>query len=434
MFTYLPYIDAKVENGHVKLLGFIGKITHATIDSLRLNCTFVKPRYGTFGGECVNNTWPGIVGMLVKNEADIAPGPLVVTSQRVSVADPTVPYSYEEMVILGGRPKQFTSNLFSIALTFSPMVWLLIFFSLLACGLIHYVIERALRTGSEKSRGPGYFIWHFVTSVLSETVPHWSKPNPVSQRLVTCFWLMGVILVTTFFTAFMKASLLVKQDVERLWDIEDLAREEKIRPVLLRGSGFYQAMKYTRVESFQKVYRRLVEQGGALPAAELFSLSTLRDIQAERAAMLFTRVAINRRLHRYCPMLQGEFYYARQPVTQVPMAMFVRKGLSRVVRRTLDNKLGQMRQSGLLDKWLAEISAPGCESVVWQASSSETEAGEGEGSSSLGHSLATFLVLGLGLGCAAIVLLLENLAHFHATRNVHARAVRRRLRKAAPRP
>ncbi|XP_050040392.2 uncharacterized protein [Dermacentor andersoni] len=245
---------------------------------------------------------------------------------------------------------------------------------------------------------------------------------------------MGVILVTTFFTAFMKASLLVKQDVEKLWDIEDLAREEKIRPVLLRGSGFYQAMKYTRVKSFQKVYRRLVEQGGALPAAELFSLSTLRAIQAERAAMLFTRVAINRRLHRYCPMLQGEFYYARQPVTQVPMAMFVRKGMPRVVRRTLDDKLGQMRQSGLLEKWLAEISAPGCESVAWQASSSETEVEEGGDSASLGHSLATFLLLGLGLGGAVIVLLLENLAHFHATRKRHAEAVRRGWRMAAPRP
>ncbi|XP_075741822.1 uncharacterized protein LOC142796426 [Rhipicephalus microplus] len=215
---------------------------------------------------------------------------------------------------------------------------MLIVTSLLACGLLHYIIERALRSGSEKSRHLGYFIWHFVTSVLSETVPCWSKPNPVSQRVVTCFWLISVILVTTFFTAFMKASLLVKQDVERIWDIEDLAREEKIRPVLLRGSGFYQAIKFTHVEAFQKVYRRLVEQGGAMPAAELFSLSTLQDIQAERAAMLFTRVAINRRLHRHCPMLHGEFYYARHPVTQVPMAMFVRKGLPRAVRRTLDAK------------------------------------------------------------------------------------------------
>ncbi|KAH6937261.1 hypothetical protein HPB50_026229 [Hyalomma asiaticum] len=430
---YLPYIDAKVENGQVRLLGFIGKIAHATIDSLGLNCTFVRPRYGTFGGESVNNTWPGIVGMLVKNEADIAPGPLVVTAQRVSVADPTVPYSYEEMVILGGRPKQFTNNLFSIALTFSPAVWLLIIASLLTCGLVHYGTERALKKGTEKSRGPGYFIWHFVSSVLSETVARWSKPNPVSQRLVTCFWLLGVILVTTFFTAFMKASLLVKHDVERIWDIEDLAREEKIRPVLLRGSGFYQAMKYTRVESFQKVYRRLVEQGGALPAAELFSLSTLRDIQAERAAMLFTRVAINRRLHRYCPMLHGEFYYARQAVTQVPMAMFVRKGLPRIVRRILDAKLGQMREGGLLDKWLAEISAPGCESVVSQTLSSEVETEEGEASASLEHSLATFLLLGLGLGLATIVLLLENLAHFHATRKLHTERMRRRWMKAAPR-
>ncbi|KAK8776873.1 hypothetical protein V5799_029781 [Amblyomma americanum] len=95
-------------------------------------------------------------------------------------------------------------------------------------------------------------------------------------------------------------------------------------------------MQYTRVDAFQKVYRRMVDQGGALPASELFSLSTLRDIQTERAAMIFTKVAINRRLHRYCRVLQGEFYYARQPVTQVPMAMFVRRGLS--LRRTLDHK------------------------------------------------------------------------------------------------
>ncbi|KAM7292348.1 putative glutamate receptor [Ixodes scapularis] len=177
------------------------------------------------------------------SEADIAPGPLVITGQRVSVANPTVPYSYEEMSILGGRPKQFSNNLFSLLLTFTPAVWTMIIISLITCGLVHYLINKVLQRSPEEHRGPGQFIWRFTCSVLSEAVPVWSKPAPLSQRLVTCFWLLGVILVTTFFTAFMKASLLVKQDVERLWDIEDLAREEKMRPVLLRGSGFYQAIK-----------------------------------------------------------------------------------------------------------------------------------------------------------------------------------------------
>ncbi|CAN7944545.1 unnamed protein product, partial [Ixodes pacificus] len=171
----------------------------------------------------------------------------------------------------------------------------MIIISLITCGLAHYLINKVLQRSPEVHRGPGQFIWRFTCSVLSEAVPVWSKPAPLSQRLVTCFWLLGVILVTTFFTAFMKASLLVKQDVERLWDIEDLAREEKMRPVLLMGSGFYQAIKYTKVDAFQKVYRRVVEQRGALPASELFSLATLRDIQGEKAAMLFTKVAVNER-------------------------------------------------------------------------------------------------------------------------------------------
>ncbi|KAH7968402.1 hypothetical protein HPB52_008261 [Rhipicephalus sanguineus] len=65
----------------------------------------------------------------------------------------------------------------------------------------------------------------------------------------------------------------------------------------------------------------------------------------------------------------------------------------------------QMREGGLLDKWLAEISAPGWESVVPQvSSSSERELDDGEASASLEHFLATFLLLGLGLGIAAIVL------------------------------
>ncbi|XP_077557932.1 glutamate receptor-like [Haemaphysalis longicornis] len=368
--------------------------------------------------------------MLVKNEADIAPGPLVVTSQRVSVADPTVPYSYEEMMILAGRPKQFSSNLFSLAFTFSPVVWLMIVVSLIVCGLSHYVIERVLKTNFKMARGPGYFIWLFLSSLLSEAVSRWGKPSPVSQRLVTCFWLLGAILVTTFFTAFMKASLLVKQDMERIWDIEDLSREEKIRPVLLRGSGFYQAMKYTRVEAFQKVYRRAVDQRGVLGASELFSLATLRAIQAERAAMIFTRVAVNRRLHQFCAQLEGEFYYARQPVTQVPMAMFVRKGLPRALRRTLDDKLNQMRQGGLLDKWLDEISAPGCEAVVDSAGSADSADAEGDGASAgVTHFLATFLLLGLGLACSIVALFLEQLVHFHAQRKIRAATLLRKKRK-----
>lgn len=61
-----------------------------------------------------------------------------------------------------------------------------------------------------------------------------------------------------------------------------------------------------------------------------------------------------------------------------------------------------MRQGGLLDKWLDEISAPGCEAFDPPASSSGEEEVSG-----VTHFLATFLILGLGLSCALLVLALE---------------------------
>lgn len=65
-------------------------------------------------------------------EADLSPGPFILTSSRVLVAQPSFPWAYEDIVIFAGRPLHFSKNVFGFLSAFSSLVWFLVAATLLA--------------------------------------------------------------------------------------------------------------------------------------------------------------------------------------------------------------------------------------------------------------------------------------------------------------
>ncbi|XP_040061468.1 probable glutamate receptor [Ixodes scapularis] len=173
--TFPPYLDAVQRNGQTILTGIVGNLMMHIIQALKLNCTFVKPADGRYG-VLQNGTWSGKIGMLVRNEADISPGPFIMTSSRVSAAHPSFPWAYEDIVIFAGRPFQFSKNVFGFLSAFSGLVWFVIAVTLLATWAAYVACLagaprpsrlgrlRAVRRRAEASSAFGLF----VRTILSQ--------------------------------------------------------------------------------------------------------------------------------------------------------------------------------------------------------------------------------------------------------------------------
>ncbi|KAH9369912.1 hypothetical protein HPB48_013917 [Haemaphysalis longicornis] len=259
-------------------------------------------------------------------EADITPGPLLTTTSRAEAADPSYPVAYADVVIFAGRPFEFSKNVFGFLDALSPLVWLATTMAFLAtwAAYVGTSLASAAATpphGVYRSqlsiRRHGNVLRSFemlLSSLLSQGSSH--VPEAVSQRNLAAVWFLCLIVLRTSFLAQTKASLVVQDDVRIIEGIEDLAKDDRITPVVIQGSGFFWLLE-------------------------------------GEAAMIFTPDPVYGVLKDLCGKLgtmNGEFYYAPKVMAQLPLSMFTNKRLDPSLRSSIDKKIVLFIERGLVHK------------------------------------------------------------------------------------
>ncbi|XP_077553680.1 glutamate receptor ionotropic, delta-2-like [Haemaphysalis longicornis] len=302
--------------------------------------TFMPPPDGRYGVPQSDGNWSGLMGMLVRNEADISPGPFLMTTERVRAANPTFPWAYEDMVIFAGRPLRFAKNVFGFLKAFSGPVW--------------------------------------AATARAEHLPDATLP-----RALVTVWFLGIIVLRTSFLGEMKAALVVRADVTSIRGMEDVAKDDRVTPIVLRSSGFYTVLKGEAVMIF---------------------------VESPVAAM------VDSRCERLGP-LDAEFYYAPRPVTQLPMAMFMRKALDPALQNAVGAMIEVMIERGFLAKFYRDsrLERPPCRQ---QTAMGQKRA---NASSQMDSLQGVFLAWLAGLLCATAALIFEGAwqQHFERTNARH---------------
>ncbi len=76
-------------------------------EKLEIRCKFRLVKDNAFGNKPDNDQpWNGMIGELVRNEADLAVAPLTITSQRESVVDFSKPWMNLGISILISKPEK----------------------------------------------------------------------------------------------------------------------------------------------------------------------------------------------------------------------------------------------------------------------------------------------------------------------------------------
>ena len=68
-------------------------------ERLNFTCKLIPSVDGYFGGSGINGSWNGVVGMLIKGQADIAAAALIITKERSGVISYSIPLAYEIITI-----------------------------------------------------------------------------------------------------------------------------------------------------------------------------------------------------------------------------------------------------------------------------------------------------------------------------------------------
>ena len=97
---------------------------------------------GKVGGIGQDGLWNGMVGMLLRDEADIISSPLTQTPLRSTVINFTVPIEQEVVTLIAPLRKGVATNFWVYSHIFSKVIWGLVFLAFLLVGMASFLLER----------------------------------------------------------------------------------------------------------------------------------------------------------------------------------------------------------------------------------------------------------------------------------------------------
>ncbi|XP_037579352.2 glutamate receptor ionotropic, kainate glr-3-like [Dermacentor silvarum] len=381
-FNYAPYHVITEEGFNAPVKGICGEILAAITRSLKTNYTITFPLDSFWGLLKPDGNWTGVLGMVQRDEADLALSVINPTSEKKDVAVESETILPIEIMILAGRQSRHESNILGIIQIFPWEVWLLAFcgfiMSAIAWSVGDYVHFRLVDKNGPFDHVGNLFgrLWAFVESTFLEAVVNICEheltllpamgtssaaspvlPSRTSARiLVGGYWLV-VIILTTAFAGQMKAMLMVRQEADRIDSIKDLSERPTMKPYAPAGSAVVSSIRYSRDPYYQKVWGMMQKFKTDLPPAVVLSDSSMREIIRGKAVLILSRPTLADRANEVCAnSSEGEFYVGRVPTFKFNSVFYLNKRMPATLRDFINKRILWLRDSGLLEKWWRESS------------------------------------------------------------------------------
>ncbi|KAK4475916.1 hypothetical protein MN116_001159 [Schistosoma mekongi] len=222
-------------------------------------------QYGS-GMDFGNGTifYNGIMGELIREEADMAVAGFTITYEREKLVDFSTPWMTLGGSILFTRPKSQKPSLFSFLQPLSPQVWLYVGFTYLAVCLCLFVAARLSPhewTATHPCEVDGdtrknqftllNSFYYNVSALLNQGTE--LAPHATSTRLLTGVWWFFALIIIATYTANLAAFLTVENMKSPIESAEDLANQEKIKYGTLKSGSSRDFFRTSSLPTFKKM-------------------------------------------------------------------------------------------------------------------------------------------------------------------------------------
>lgn len=243
------------------LEGYCVELMYDLAEKLGFSFTLSIVKDGRYGAMNEAGNWSGMIGEVVRKEADLAMAPLTVTAAREQVVDFTKPFMQTGISILlkKGSTAQ-DSFLFLFLRPFSAETWIGVLVAYFVTCLCLYIVARL--SPCEWSEPPTEekkftflnSLWFGVGALtLQGAEPH---PKSLSARIIAViWWAFSVIVLAAYIASF--AALLKSGDEQAsttILSFEDLAKQTAIEFGTIEGSSTYNFFKNSKVPTYRIIY------------------------------------------------------------------------------------------------------------------------------------------------------------------------------------
>lgn len=291
-----PYVMVKsqetnnnFEQKQLQFEGFCIDLLKELANDLGFTYTIHVVRDNKYGSDNGNGSWDGMIGEIIRNEADMAVAPLTANFRRAEMVDFTKPFLSLGISIIFRIPEDFQPDIFSFLNPLSLEIWFCVLLSI--CGLTVGMYIVANTTPNEwnlnfscctahqpypaaKYSSPSgtniptkvelsnnYSFWNTLWYVLSTMLKGGCDfgPRAVSTRLLGASWWMFTLVIVSAYTANLAAVLTVSRPHIPIRDIDDLANQSDISYGTINGGSTMQFFQESKIAAHAKMWARMKE-------------------------------------------------------------------------------------------------------------------------------------------------------------------------------
>ncbi|XP_056279111.1 glutamate receptor U1-like [Pseudoliparis swirei] len=355
----------------------------------RYKLSLVKDnRYGAMDA---SGAWSGMIGEVIRGEADLAVAPLTLTATRETAVDMTTPFMQTGISFLLRRDSASEESGFSVLAPFSTDMWVGVLVAFLLTGLCIFLVGRISPTEwaepdtEEHSFTLLHSFWYITGALtLQGAGPH---PKAASGRLIgATWWLFAVLLLACYFGN-LSSSLHSGDKHVSIRTFEDLANQDGVDYGTVEAGSTMSFFK----NSNNPVYRRIYEHMERKKSYVSSMGEGVRLAQGGNFAFIGEAVSLDLAVARHCELRRSEDAIAMRAYSvAAPLGSPLVKNLTvAILQLSESGELAYLRQKWWASSCVAGDRAHGAEALR-------------------PHELrGPFLLLALGLGAGLLLALLE---------------------------
>ncbi|XP_069939228.1 uncharacterized protein [Cherax quadricarinatus] len=221
----------------VSRIRFTGPMAHMMdylAEALNFSYTIVRPPDGFWGANFGNGSWSGMVGMVMREEVQLAVGPFMLSGERSQVVDFTVPVMIDYWRIIGARGHPEVDP-WGFVFPLAPLVWAFILAALIMLVAAVFLMYSSFSISTHRKGIWLQATFNYVRILLQQdiTVPsYWWW-----ERMVLMVWMMGTLVLTRSYSGNLMALLAVRHISEPYQSRRQVLDDPSVTMIWLKGSG-----------------------------------------------------------------------------------------------------------------------------------------------------------------------------------------------------
>ncbi|XP_015589085.1 glutamate receptor 1 [Cephus cinctus] len=246
-------------------------------------------KYGTENPD-IPGGWDGMVGELIRKEADIAIAPMTITSERERVIDFSKPFMSLGISIMIKKPVKQKPGVFSFLNPLSKEIWVCVIFSYIGVSIVLFIVSRfspyewrvlQISGGTDPAmvargdpsmqhpHGPHgsprtshssmandfsilNSLWFSLGAFMQQGCD--ISPRSISGRIVGSVWWFFTLILISSYTANLAAFLTVERMVAPINSPEDLASQTEVQYGTLYHGSTWDFFRKSQISLYSKMW------------------------------------------------------------------------------------------------------------------------------------------------------------------------------------